>query len=191
MGHTCQETTMVGNVAISGGQVVVGDGHAADATRETSRGAARWRPIAALALVLLGGLILAGAMVREAMDRQALPNTTVVAPAPTLTEGVAVMPAVPSEGVLTLVIPPGAAANQQAGGPGYLMPSVISLRVGDTIVLRNDDEAPHMILHAFLMPGETQERTFTAPGSEVYSSGCGLHAASFLNFTTIFVNDSA
>jgi hypothetical protein len=182
---------MMGNAAISGGYVVVGDSHALRAARGASRGAARWRPIAALALVFLGGLVLAGAMLREAMDRQALPSTTVAAPAPTLAEGVAVMPAVPSEGVLTLVIPPGAAANQQAGGPGYLMPSVISLKVGETIVLRNDDEAPHMILYAFLMPGETQERTFTAPGSEVYSSGCGLHAASFLNFTTIFVNDLA
>ena len=90
-----------------------------------------------------------------------------------------------------LVIPPGAAADQQAGGRGYVMPDVIRLTVGDTIVLRNDDDAPHMILYAFLMPGETDERTFTEPGSEVYSSGCGVHAASILNFTTIFVSEPA
>jgi hypothetical protein len=46
-----------------------------------------------------------------------------------------------------------------------------------------------MILYAFLMPGETDTRTFTEVGSEVYSSGCGLHAASFLNFTTVFVSE--
>jgi hypothetical protein len=101
------------------------------------------------------------------------------------------MPSAPVDGVLTMVIPPGAAADQQAGGRGYEMPSVISLRAGDTIVIRNDDDAPHMILYAFLMPGETHERTFTGPGSEVYSSGCGLHAASILNFTTIFVSEPA
>ncbi|MFN8593871.1 MAG: hypothetical protein U0031_20615 [Thermomicrobiales bacterium] len=99
----------------------------------------------------------------------------------------AVMPAQAVDGVLTMVIPAGAAAEQQQGGPGYEMPSVISLAVGDTIVIRNDDNAPHMILYTFLKPGETDKRTFTAPGSETYSSGCGLHAASYHSFTTIFV----
>ena len=61
---------------------------------------------------------------------------------------------------------------------GYEMPAVIQLTTGDTIILRNDDTVPHMILYAFLMPGETHERTLTMPGSEVYSSGCGLHGAS-------------
>lgn len=68
------------------------------------------------------------------------------------------------------------------------MPSVISLKVGDTITLRNDDDVTHMILYAVLKPGETQQRTFMKPGSEVYSSGCGVHGASILNFTTIFVS---
>ena len=39
------------------------------------------------------------------------------------------------------------------------MPDVIQLTAGDTIVLRNDDSVPHMILYAFLMPGQTHERT--------------------------------
>jgi hypothetical protein len=102
-----------------------------------------------------------------------------------------VMPAAPTNGMLTMVIPPGAAADQRAGGRGYEMPAVIQLTTGDTIVLRNDDTVPHMILYAFLMPGETHERTLTMPGSEVYGSGCGLHGASSLNFTSIFVSDSA
>lgn len=97
------------------------------------------------------------------------------------------MPAQPVAGVLTMVIPAGAAADQQQGGTGYEMPAVISLDVGDTIVIRNDDDAPHMILYAFLKPGESDTRTFTAPGSETYSSGCGLHAASYHSFTTIFI----
>jgi plastocyanin len=118
----------------------------------------------------------------EAVSRSML--TVPVAPA-----SAALMPTAPTDGVLTMVIPPGAAADQKVGGRGYQMPDVIQLTAGDTIILRNDDTAPHMILYAFLMPGETHERTFTTPGSEVYSSGCGVHAASFLNFTTIFVGE--
>ena len=105
--------------------------------------------------------------------------------------GIATMPDTPVDGRLEMTIPPGASADQQAGGRGYIMPSVINLNVGDTIVLRNDDDAPHMILYAFLLPGQEDSRTFTVAGSEVYSSGCGLHAAAILNFTTIFVHDPA
>jgi hypothetical protein len=101
------------------------------------------------------------------------------------------MSSTPVDGVLTMVIPPGAAADQRAGGRGYEMPAVISLEVGEKIVIRNDDDAGHMILFAFVEPGETVERVFAEPGSEVYSSGCGLHGASFLNFTTIFISESA
>jgi hypothetical protein len=138
-----------------------------------------------LALVLVGGLVLSAG----------LHNAVVMTPgvrslsgetAPAAAESV--MPSAPTNGVLTLVIPPGAAADQHAGGRGYEMPPVISLHVGDRIVIRNDDDASHMFLYAWLRPGETSERTFTQPGSEVYSSGCGLHAASILNFTTIFVS---
>jgi hypothetical protein len=149
------------------------------------RGLPRQRAIAALVLVLVGSLALLGAALRGPAALQEPTNVAVAAPA--LAGGVPVLPGEPVGGVLTLAVPRGAAANQATGGPGYRMPSVISLTVGDTIVLRNDDVAPHMILYAFLKPGETQERTFAASGSEVYSSGCGLHAAAFLNFTTIFI----
>ncbi len=106
-------------------------------------------------------------------------------------QGLATMPETPVDGLLIMRIPPGAGADQQAGGRGYAMPSIINLTVGDTIVIHNDDDEPHMILYAFLLPGQSDTRTFTAPGSEVYSSGCGLHAAAILNFTTIFVHDGA
>ena len=149
---------------------------------QRSRG---WQGPAALLLLLAGALTLIVAA-RPGFTPWAtpLPTTADTASAP----GGATMPSTPTDGVLTLVIPLGAAADQEAGGRGYEMPPVISLHVGDRIVIRNDDIAPHMILYAWVRPGETTERTFTQPGSEVYSSGCGLHAASFLNFTTIFVS---
>lgn len=136
----------------------------------------------AAATALAGGVVNLVTPVQEAI----LQPQEVAAP-----QGLATMPDTPVDGVLTLNIPTGAAADQQAGGRGYAMPSVINLEVGDTIVIQNDDDAPHMILYAFLLPGQTDTRTFTALGSEVYSSGCGLHAASILNFTTIFVHTPA
>ncbi len=157
---------------------------------------APWRTrqrIATVGMLMLGILLLSGVLLTGALQRGgtvaepvSIPASGGAAPA-----GIAKMPSAPVDGVLSMVIPRGAAADQQAGGRGYAMPSVISLEVGDRIVIRNDDDAPHMILYAFLMPGESDERVFTAPVSEVYSSGCGLHAASILNFTTIFVRESS
>lgn len=149
----------------------------------------RWLLAAAtglvLAVVLLSAAFLHGVPGEVFAPRP--PTNAAVNPA---SPGVATMPSQPIDGVLRLTIPQGAAADQQQGGRGYVMPSVINLEVGDTIVIHNDDDAPHMILYAFLLPGESDTRTFTQEGSEVYSSGCGLHAASFLNFTTIFVSES-
>src|SRR5918994_5230385 len=108
--------------------------------------------LGAVGLALLSGLILTGVGVglRGTVDSEASSRSMLTAPmAPT---SVAVMPAAPTDGVLTMVIPPGAAADQRAGGRGYHMPDVIQLTAGDTIVLRNDDSVPHMILYAFLMP---------------------------------------
>jgi hypothetical protein len=144
---------------------------------------------------LLGGVLGLGATL--ALAGGALhtisPSTGITLPAQDVTtpQGLATMPDTPVDGVLTMNIPRGASADQQAGGRGYAMPSVINLNVGDTIVIHNDDDAPHMVLYTFLLPGQSDTRTFTTPGSEVYSSGCGLHAAAILNFTTIFVHDAA
>jgi hypothetical protein len=138
-------------------------------------------------------LLIAGGWSASGLNRAApAPAPAVSVPvAADSAKGLATMPSTPADGVLKLVIPPGAAADQRAGGRGYEMPAVISLDVGEKIVIRNEDDAGHMILFAFVEPGETVERVFAEPGSEVYSSGCGLHGTSFLNFTTIFISESA
>jgi hypothetical protein len=153
-----------------------------------SRRCERWsRRLLGSAAVLVATAALAGSAVNLASPvvETIQPAEEIAAP-----QGLATMPDTPVDSVLTLDIPLGASADQQAGGRGYAMPSVINLEVGDTIVIHNNDDAPHMILYTFLLPGHTDTRTFTEPGSEVYSSGCGLHAASILNFTTIFVSSS-
>lgn len=142
---------------------------------------------------LLGSVagLVAAAAIGGSVVNLASPATEAVLPAEDVAvpQGLATMPNTPVDGVLTMTIPLGASADQAAGGRGYAMPSVINLNVGDRIVIHNDDDAPHMILYTFLLPGQSDTRTFMSPGSEVYSSGCGLHAAAILNFTTIFVHE--
>jgi hypothetical protein len=94
----------------------------------------------------------------------------------------------PVDGVLAIVIPAGTdAAMRTRGDAAYGMPPVIRVKTGDTITIRNDDTAPHMILWAFLMPGQSAARTFTAPGSEVYSAGCAVMATHMPDFTSLFI----
>jgi hypothetical protein len=143
----------------------------------------------AIRLILLGALSLTSIGVGlQGVTARQTPSLSVL-DTPVVSTSAPVLSGVPTDGVLSLVIPLGAAADQKLGGRGYTMPSVIQMKAGDTIILRNDDTAPHMILYAFLLPGQTHERTLVTPGSEVYSSGCGVHGASFLNFTTIFVSE--
>ncbi len=162
-------------------------GHLAQEPPALQRGA-RWTRRRLLGSV--AGL-LAAAAVAGSVVNLATPATEAILPAEDVSvpQGLATMPNTPVDGVLTMAIPLGASADQAAGGRGYAMPSVINLNVGDTIVIHNDDDAPHMILYTFLLPGQSDTRTFMSPGSEVYSSGCGVHAAAILNFTTIFVHE--
>lgn len=155
-----------------------------------SRRRERWSRRRLLGSVI--GLVAAAALAGGVVNL-ASPTTEAILPAQDVAvpQGLATMPDTPVDGVLTMNIPLGAGADQRAGGRGYVMPSVINLNVGDTIVIHNDDDAPHMILYTFLMPGQSDTRTFLSPGSEVYSSGCGAHAAAILNFTTIFVHEPA
>lgn len=100
------------------------------------------------------------------------------------------VPTAAEDGVLEIVIPRGLdAAMEASGDAAYYMPSVIRVQVGDTMTIRNDDVAPHMILFAFLLPGEQISRVFDHSGSETYTSGCAAHAASFHDFTTIFITE--
>jgi hypothetical protein len=131
---------------------------------ERGHGKTRGRTVQALGFVLLAVAIVVsvGVGLRGTADSEASSRSRFTATVAGTTG--AVMPAAPTDGVLTMVIPPGAAADQRAGGRGYQIPDVIQLTAGDRIVLRNDDRVPHMILYAFLMPGQTHERTLMTPG---------------------------
>jgi hypothetical protein len=78
---------------------------------------------------------------------------------------------------LTIVAPAGAFDRIAAGGHDLDLPPVLRLRVGQTIVIRNDDRLAHILLGEVVEPGQTVRRTLTAPGIEVYAAGCAAHAS--------------
>lgn len=104
------------------------------------------------------------------------------------TQSAYAIPTRPVDGELLIVIPPGTAEVMRAGGVGYLMPSVINLEVGDTIVIRNEDTDPHIIMFAFVLPGETIARVMDHPLTETYSAGCTISPTP-VGFTSLFVRE--
>lgn len=64
---------------------------------------------------------------------------------------------------VTFVVPEGTAADLAAGQTVDLMPSEVPLRVGDTIVVRNDDVETATVGPFTVRPGETLTQTFRSP----------------------------
>jgi hypothetical protein len=91
-----------------------------------------------------------------------------------------------TDGVLTVAVPRGTSEVRQGGELGYVLPARIDLKVGDTVVIVNNDISPHLVMWAFVMPGQTVERVFEKPGSETYSAGCTVDPTP-AGFSTIFI----
>ncbi len=152
-------------------------------TRNASALCRRLFLVAPLLLALLIGSLTA-ALAQDGMPPMSGQGST---PA-VATASVAVTFDHETDGIVTIVIPRGMEAQMmQTGNGDYRLPSVIRLHVGDTIILQNNDIAPHAILYAVLMPGQTNRRTLTKIGSEIYSAGCSAAAGSS-DFTSIFVS---
>ncbi len=143
---------------------------------------ANWRNVAMIALLMIGGALTAALPL--AYDKPEIAPTTTVARA---SDGAVLVPGIPENGVLSITIPPGTAESMAAGGRGYVLPAVIQLHRGDRIVIRNDDIFPHIMLFAFVMPGETAERSFDHVMTETYSAGCTIDPTPN-GFTSLFVS---
>ena len=64
---------------------------------------------------------------------------------------------------ITFVVPVGTADKQAAGGALEIMPPELDLRVGDTLVIRNEDYRDAMIGPYQVRAGEVLTQTFTRP----------------------------
>lgn len=70
-------------------------------------------------------------------------------------------------------VPPGTAARIAAGEQIELLPRLLVVSVGDTLVIRNHDEVRHDIGPYTIAPGETLRQTFSSQG--VVHGMCTLH----------------
>lgn len=62
---------------------------------------------------------------------------------------------------VTFVVDPGTGERLDAGEVVELMPAEVRLDVGDTIVIRNDDDRDHVVGPYFVRSGETLQQTYT------------------------------
>lgn len=148
---------------------------------------ARRRRVFRLTVVLLVVAVVSGAGIayRQAGDES---PTHVPAAIARAADGAVIIPNTPVNGVLEITIPPGTAESMAAGGRGYELPPVINLHTGDKIIIHNNDGFPHLMMFAFVLPGESTERTFTKVGSETYSAGCTIDPTPN-GFTSLFVSE--
>ncbi len=74
---------------------------------------------------------------------------------------------------LRIVVPPGTMERIEAGEQVELLPRVLEVRVGDRLVIVNDDDATHQVGPYLVGPGQRLEQRFTRPGR--IEGLCTLH----------------
>lgn len=82
----------------------------------------------------------------------------------------------PAPEVMELVVPPGTRALLAAGERVDVMPAEITLRVGDTLRIRNDDSSRHAVGPYVVQAGETVDVTYGEPGR--FEGMCSLSGGS-------------
>ncbi|MFN8526470.1 MAG: hypothetical protein U0821_25495 [Chloroflexota bacterium] len=70
---------------------------------------------------------------------------------------------------VNFVIPFGAAAAEMRGEAILAVPPRVELRPGQTIAIRNDDQAMHYFFETPISPGQTLRKSFETPGRHTYS----------------------
>ena len=75
---------------------------------------------------------------------------------------------------VAFVVPPGTAERLAAGETVSVLPSTILLRVGDTLVIRNDDTAAVQVGPFRVDPGQRLAHQYRNPGT--YELECSVHA---------------
>lgn len=93
-------------------------------------------------------------------------------------------PAAGREVVFTIA--PGTGTAQARGDLVRLLPEALELRVGDTLVIDNRDQAFHSFGWFVVSPGQRYARAFNEPGTEVlFDIGCTGSGVG--NYTTVRV----
>jgi hypothetical protein len=81
----------------------------------------------------------------------------------------------PSSSTIEITIPLGTAQHIAAGEVVDVLPSKLSLRIGDRLVLHNQDEAVHRIGPAFVPPGQSVSVSVTRSFFDAATLVCSFH----------------
>lgn len=89
-------------------------------------------------------------------------------------DGIEVLPPViGADGSIMYVIPNGTRARIAAGDKIAVIPAKLTVKVGQTLILRNEDDDTHIAGPFFVGPGEDSTYTFSEP--KVIEGDCTIH----------------
>ncbi|MCX7619289.1 MAG: hypothetical protein N2037_00415 [Acidimicrobiales bacterium] len=83
--------------------------------------------------------------------------------------------------VYRFVVPPGTGARIDAGETIELIPTSLDVRVGDELIVENQDDRNHVVGPFTVAAGETLQHSFSRPG--VYEGFCTVHSANRVRIT--------
>ncbi len=125
----------------------------------------RARQLVALAVLVVGVCTACGDDPAPVADGSTAPATSVPAES-----------SVPADGeVYSFIIPAGTGERIDAGEDVEVLPARLDVRLGDQIVIDNQDEKDHIIGPFFVAADQTMEHTFVAAGS--FAGACSAHSA--------------
>jgi hypothetical protein len=135
-------------------------------------------------VLLVGGLafLIVSLVGRDSRETDVATGGAVVtsaanAAAPTNAPGSFTEPApiIGDDGSVTYVIPAGTWARKKAGQTIAVIPEKITIKVGQKLILRNDDSGAHIAGPFFVGAGETSTYSSTEP--KVVEGDCTIHPA--------------
>ena len=88
---------------------------------------------------------------------------------------------------LSYVIPLGTASAEMRGEAAFTIPAELTLVTGQSIVIRNDDQAMHYFAEVPIAPGQTLRKTFGRPGAFGYGGvlSCSIAERKTVTITVV------
>jgi plastocyanin len=94
------------------------------------------------------------------------------------------LPALPTaEHEITYLVPRGTGARIDAGEAVEIIPSELTLRVTDTLVLVNDDDRTHNVGGYQVRAGDTLRISYNRPG--LYMNACSVNSGDLVTITVV------
>ncbi|MGE0307614.1 MAG: hypothetical protein AB7N61_10565 [Acidimicrobiia bacterium] len=153
-------------------------------TKRRSMSRRDWAMLLGSLVLLLGGLVflIVSLVGSDSEETNVATGTAAVtsaanAAASTIAAGSFTEPApiIGDDGSVTYVIPAGTWARKKAGDTIAVIPEKITIKVGQKLILRNEDSGAHIAGPFFVGAGETSTYSSTEP--KVVEGDCTIHPA--------------